>query len=27
VIDISKKYDFLDKLICQLNRSLDVFNP
>lgn len=27
VIDVSKKYDFLDKLICQLNRSIDVFDP
>lgn len=27
VIDVSKKYDFLDKLLCQLDRSIDVFDP
>ncbi len=27
VIDISRKYDFLDKLTCQLNRSIDIFDP
>mgnify|MGYP000846371195 CR=1 FL=1 len=27
VIDISKKYDFLDKLLCQLNRTIDDFEP
>ena len=27
IIDISKKYDFLDKLLCQLNRTIDDFEP
>lgn len=27
VVDISKKYDFLDKLLCQLNRMLSTYSP
>lgn len=27
LIDISKRYDYLDKLMCQLNRAIEVFSP